>query len=341
MTARALERWCKMVRVSLGVLLVSGLLAGNGPVLGDAPTQPLSPSLPKAFDKEAPEDLHDLRAIQSHVGKVAEKAVLCTVALQIGPSSGSGVIINKEGHVLTAGHVSGTAGRDVTIILHDGRRLKGKTLGANKDRDSGLIQIADKGPWPFAEMGKSAAMKTGQWCLALGHPGGFRPGRTPVVRLGRVLDNNFYMRTDCAIVGGDSGGPLFDMEGKVIAIHSRISGPLTANLHVPVDTYHETYDRLAKGEVWGGPAQVAYMGIQLDPEAKNCRISEVYPGSPADKATLKVDDVVLVFDGKKVNNIDELGTLLRAKRPGNEVELRVQRGSETIVLRVVLGKRPV
>lgn len=316
------------------------LMDGGGRIFADAPPLPAK-SIPRAFEKEAPESIEDLRTIQAHVRKVLAKVTASTVGVRLGPSFGSGVIINREGLVLTAGHVSGTAGRDVEVILHDGRRFKGKTLGVNRDRDSGLLQISDPGEWPFVEMGKSTELKRGQWCLALGHPGGFRPGRTPVVRLGRLINGEKYLQTDCAIVGGDSGGPLFDMEGKVVGIHSRISEPLTVNLHVPIDTYRETWERLTKGEVWGGPRAIAYMGIQIDPDAKNCRIAEVTPGSPAEKAELKVDDVLLAFDGKKVANINELGTLLRAKNPGNEVVLRVQRGAETLMLRVVLGKRPV
>src|SRR5262249_12626858 len=147
----------------------------------------------------------------------------------------------------------GTAGRPVTIIMPDGKRLKGETLGANRGIDSGMVKITDKGEWPYLEMGKSESLKRGQWCIAVGHPGGFRPGRPPVVRVGRVQDaTKSLIRPDCTLVGGDSGGPLFDLDGRVIGIHSRISGSIAANIHVPVDTYRETFERLVKAEVWGG-----------------------------------------------------------------------------------------
>jgi hypothetical protein len=176
------------------------------------------------------------------------------VGVSIGPAQGSGVIV-KGGRVLTAGHVSGQPGRTVTLHLADGRKLKGKTLGRNADIDSGLIEITDKGDWPGVEMGKSADLKKGQWVVAIGHPGGYRANRTPVVRLGRVLEVNAgAIVTDCPLVGGDSGGPLFDLDGKIIGIHSRIGGPIMANLHVPVGTYVDTWDRLARGETWGGMA---------------------------------------------------------------------------------------
>lgn len=207
----------------------------------------------------APENVDDLIGIEKHVQRVIERVTPAVVGIRVGPGSGSGVIINEEGIVLTAGHVSGKPGQDAVIILPNGKQLKGKTLGQNKGIDSGMIKIVGgdndkKEKYPFLDMGKSADLKTGQWVIAIGHPGGFRPNRTPVVRVGRILTTNqFLIQTDCSLVGGDSGGPLFDMNGKVIGIHSRIGGKeITENVHVPVDTFKQTWDRLAKGESWGG-----------------------------------------------------------------------------------------
>ncbi|HCE06744.1 MAG TPA: hypothetical protein DEQ62_10470, partial [Verrucomicrobiales bacterium] len=104
--------------------------------------QPLHAVVP-AWEKEAPETVADLLAIQKQVQKVLPKCMAATVTLQMGGSSGSGVVVNKEGLVLTAGHVSGKPGRAVKIILADGRELKGKALGMNGKTDSGLVQITD------------------------------------------------------------------------------------------------------------------------------------------------------------------------------------------------------
>jgi len=294
--------------------------------------------LPAAFAKQTPETVQDLREIEGYVQALVKQVTPYVVGLSIGPNQGSGVIISKDGLVLTAGHVSGEPGRDVSITLPGGKKIKGKTLGGNRDIDSGMIQILDKGPWPHAEMGKSGELKRGLWCLAIGHPGGYKVGRTPVVRLGRVLDfGDLLVRTDCALVGGDSGGPLFDMQGRVIGIHSRINGPLTMNIHVPVDTYHTTWDRLAKGEVWGGEP---YIGVSIDPDAKECRILEVSPNSPASKAGIRVNDVLLMFDGARINTFGELRNVLLRKRPGLEVPLSIMREGETLTFKVRLGKRP-
>lgn len=301
-----------------------------------------TPKPPAAFDKASPETVQDLKAIQEHVRKVLEKVIPCTVGVVVGPASGSGVIVSKDGYVLTAGHVSGQPGRDVILILSDGKRLKGKTLGNHKNIDSGMIKITSEGEFPFCEMGTSGDLKLGQWTLAVGHPGGYKPGRTPVVRLGRVLINNkSALTSDCCLVGGDSGGPLFDMNGKVVGIHSRIGGTITSNVHVPVDTYRETWDQLVKSDVIGGSGTGTepYVGVSGDPNGKSCVISQIQAGSPAEKAGLKPDDTILSCDGTMVRTFDDFGNLIRKKKPGDEVMLEVIRGDNQLTIKLVIGKK--
>jgi S1-C subfamily serine protease len=215
-------------------------------------TGALGADTPALLDKATPASVAELRALEAQVQKVLAKVVPCTVGIRIGPGQGSGVIVSADGYVLTAGHVSEAPGRDAIVVLPSGKTLRAKTLGRNIGADSGLLKIIDPGPYPFVEMGKSSTLQKGQWVVAIGHPGGFRANRTPVVRLGRVLfANPFIIRTDCTIVGGDSGGPLFDLEGKVVGIHSKIGNTaITENFHVPIDTYREHWDRLARAESW-------------------------------------------------------------------------------------------
>src|SRR5690606_18933696 len=139
--------------------------------------------------------------------------------------------------------------------------------------------------------------------VATGHPGGYEKGRQPVLRFGRVLNNqDTVITSDCTLVGGDSGGPLFDMQGRVIGINSRIAGPLNANMHVPVKTFRDTWDRLAAAEAWGSmPGNAPILGVQGSPDSKEPRIEKVFSGLPADEAGVRVGDLVLEFDGKKVD----------------------------------------
>ena len=288
-----------------------------------------------------PDDIDDLRAMQERIRKLSEQVIPCTVGIQVGAAQGSGVIISEDGYVLTAGHVVGAPDRNVTFVLHNGRRVKGKTLGSNTGIDSGLMKITADGPWPHMEMAGDALLKPGQWVIAAGHPGGYVRGRKPVIRLGRVLAHAPQgIRTDCTLVGGDSGGPLFDMDGRVVGINSRIGGPLTANIHVPIATYHETWDRLAAAESWGpAGSSGAFLGVASDPEAENAKIAEVVPGSPAEQAGIKPGDVITKFDGKPVSSFSELQQRVARMKPGDKVKVEVERDGKTKTLEVELARR--
>lgn len=295
-----------------------------------------------ALDGFVPENLEDLKVMQSHLQQLTQKVLPATVGVRVGPAQGSGVIIDKQGHVLTAAHVCGKPGRDVTFVFQDGTTKKGKTLGVNRSIDAGLMKITDEGDWMHVEMGDYDLVKPGQWVIATGHPGGFQKDRGVVLRLGRVLTKrNNLIATDCTLVGGDSGGPLFDMDGRVIGIHSRIGGSLTANVHVPVGTYHETWERLVAAEAWGGRLGSGgpFIGVIGDPDADGAKILEVQDDSPAAKAGIQPDDVIVQFAGKKVTSFAELATAVRSHKPGDKVKLKVSRGEETLELELKIGKR--
>jgi serine protease Do len=302
---------------------------------------------PSALDEPLPGKVAELKTIQEQVKKVIKQVMPATVGIRVGGSQGSGVIVTADGYVLTAAHVAAPADRVATVILPDGRKLKAKTLGANRAIDAGLVKIEEEGDWPHVEMGNSSELERGQWCVCLGHPGGYQAGRPPVVRLGRILECNAELiQSECTLVGGDSGGPLFDLHGQVIGIHSRIGNSIAANVHVPVDAFRDGWDRLTAGEVWGGrlggkPTREPYLGVRGDQGTENCRVREIVAGSPAEKAGLQPGDVITGFAGKAIGAFDELVAAVQTKRPGEAVVLEVQRGGEVLTLRAVLGRRPV
>lgn len=309
----------------------------NGAAIAD-PVNKSIPIPPSAVTKPSPETIDDLKLFQSQTKAVAEKVIPCTVCLRVGQASGSGVIVSKDGLILTAGHVSGAPGQEISIVLHDGKIVKGKTLGVNRGIDSGMAQITTPGPWPYVEMGDLKELKTNQWSIAIGHPGGYKQGRSPVVRVGKLsIVNDRVLQTDNALVGGDSGGPLFDMQGRVIGIHSRIGNFITNNFHVPIGTYHDTWEQLLRGDTIG--ESDVYMGVSADNDAKDCKLGSVTPNGPADKAGLKAGDVIKKFSGKDVNTYEEMKKMLYLKKPGDEVTLLVQRGDEYKEIKVTLGKR--
>ena len=172
---------------------------------------------------------------------------------------GSGVVVSEDGLILTVGHVIAKPGSELTVIFPDGRRAAAKALGANFSRDSGLAKITEPGKYPHVEMGHSDDIKPGTWCMALGHPGGIQQGRTPPIRLGRVLNAGKgarFLVTDATVISGDSGGPLFDLEGRVIGVHSNIGMNTDQNQHVPIDVYREQWSDLLAGKAIGTPADL-------------------------------------------------------------------------------------
>jgi serine protease Do len=323
----------------VGLLLIGALLTAPSQSAEPAKERP---NVGKIFAGEAPTSVVDLAAMQEKVQQLAERVIPCTVNVRIGQppriAQGSGVIISEDGYVMTAAHVNGAPGREVIFTFADGSTAKGKTLGVDRRIDAGLMKITDKGKWPHLEIGDSKSLKAGQWVLATGHPGGYQKGRNPVVRLGRVLmATNAVIMTDCTLVGGDSGGPLFDMNGKVVAIHSRISNGISENMHVPANTYSEHWDELAAGDTLGIPAQ-PYIGVDRDSKAEDARIAAVVPDSPAEKAGIKSGDVITRFDGKRVEDFDKLAELVMQKDPGDKVKVEVRRGDDTFLLDLVVGK---
>lgn len=308
-------------------------LSSSGPAL--------SAELARIFGGGSPGGVADLKAMEKHVQSLRDRLLAATVGVQVGPAQGSGVIISPDGYVLTAAHVSGTPSRDVTFFFPDGKTRRGKTLGMNRSLDAGIMKISGGSNFPHVEMGDSAALREGQWCLATGHPGGYQPDRSPVLRMGRVLlIDSQAITTDCTLVGGDSGGPLFDMMGRVIGINSRIAQPLASNMHVPVVEYKTSWDRMVKGEAWGHYlGQEPFLGVRGEADAKAAKLTTVFPDSPAEKAGLKTGDVILQFDGKDVPDFPALTEMVKNKQPGDNVRIRVQRGEEVVNLRLVIGKR--
>jgi serine protease Do len=204
---------------------------------------------PPAF--EAPKDVAGFQGLENRIKSVVAKVQPSVVGMEIGGGAGSGVIVSEDGLVMTAGHVVAKPGQKVKFLLHDGKTANGATLGNFGTADAGMARITDPGKWPAVEKGRSGPIRPGTWCIAMGHPLGYQAGRAPVVRVGRVLHvNDETIQTDCPIVSGDSGGPVFDLDGRVIGINSRISDALNANLHAAVDVFHANWDRLLKGDVW-------------------------------------------------------------------------------------------
>jgi serine protease Do len=305
----------------------------------------------------SPETVDELKALQAKVKEVVAKVSPSTVGLLVGPGAGSGVIVSDDGLVLTAAHVIGRAGVTVRFVMSDGTIVKGKSLGYNKTIDSGMARITDPPPpdadwpgakdgkWPAAAIGKGTELKKGQWVVSLGHPGGPKQDRRPPVRVGRFENyskSDHSLRSDCTLVGGDSGGPLFDLTGKVVGIHSRIGLFLEYNMHIPAEAFKDEWDQFVKGE-WTDRAKFTggvEVGLVLDEDEESPTVKKVVEGGPADKAGIKAGDVIVKFDGETIHAADDLSQILNSSEPGQKVEVEVLRGEKTVKMTVTLGRKP-
>lgn len=298
---------------------------------------------PKAWEKKVPENKLDLLAIQAKLQAVLPKAKTAVVGLESGGGAGSGVIVSEDGFVLTAAHVSGKPGRSIKIVLPDGRRVSAVTMGGSEISDSGMCKISEEGTWPFVPMAEKGEAKIGDWCFALGHPGGFEEKRGMVTRIGRIINKRYStLRTDCRLLGGDSGGPLFNMDGEVIGIHSRIAMADDENFHAPIESYLEHWDLFKKGESISHKElqKGGFLGVGTEETSNGLKVKQVVRESAADKGGLRADDLITAIDGDFVDSREELSIVVGSKEPGEEIVIDLRRGDKELTISLELGKRP-
>jgi serine protease Do len=314
----------------------------------------LDSRLKQVFRGSEPKTLAELRAMDEQQAKVAAVIDQVTVNVQQGSAQGSGVIFTGDGYILTAAHVAGKPGRQAWVRFSDGRRVEAKTLGMDRNNDAGLLKIVEprSTPWPHATRGKSESLKEGQWCIAAGHPGGWQPKRGSVIRVGRILSikgrsssnamaNTLF--TDCTLIGGDSGGPLFTLEGKLIGIHSRIGTDMEDNMHVPIEVFDAGDAKLKKGEAWGVlpgfKPLIGVRGPKASATSQNAPaiVEEVIPDSPAEVAGIIVGDVIKSFDGVKIGTFSELQSAVEQTLPGDTVMIEIIRDGMSFKFPLVVG----
>ena len=267
-------------------------------------------------------------------------------------SLGTGFIISADGYILTNNHVVNGAD-EVMVKLSDGRELKGEIKGLDEKIDLALIKISDKDNLPFAELGDSDTLEVGEWVMAIGNPFGLSHTVTAgiVSAKGRVIGSgpyDDYIQTDASINPGNSGGPLFSAHGKVIGINTAIiaGGGGGIGFAIPVS--------MAKGVVSqlrdSGKVTRGYLGVRFQPltsdlaksfgldSEKGALIASVEKDTPAERAGLKAGDVILEYDGKLINEGNELPRFVAATPIDKKVKLSVFRDGKKQEVFLVVGK---
>ncbi|MDR0997112.1 MAG: DegQ family serine endoprotease [Zoogloeaceae bacterium] len=270
-------------------------------------------------------------------------------------SLGSGFIVSADGYILTNAHVVDGAD-EVTVRLTDKREFKADVIGADKRTDVALLKIKAAN-LPVAKLGDPDKLKVGQWVVAIGSPFGFDNTVTAgiVSAKGRALPQENYVpfiQTDVAVNPGNSGGPLFNMQGEVVGINSQIysrsGGYMGVSFAIPIDVAMDVQNQLrANGKVSRGQLGVVIQEVTKEladafglPEAKGALVSNVQPDSPAAKAGLKDGDVILAFNGKPIGGWSDLPRMVGMSRPGTPATLDVWRKGKRLNVAVVIGEAP-
>lgn len=288
------------------------------------------------FGNRNPESVEDLRHLETELQTSIADVEQAIVAIDGG--TGGGVIVSPDGYVLTAAHVSGF-GRKVRVRLADGTRYDGQSLGAYRFADAAMVKIDGEGPFPFVPMALQGETRVGDWCFALGHPGGLDGDRGVVARIGRVISKTEnLLRSDCRIIGGDSGCALFSSHGELIGIHSRIGMPLDQNYHAPIDAFHRYWTAMREGDVV--PPQRLRRGGGL-----GIRSADAHPGVRVlevrrDESPLRKGDVIRRFGEYTIEDDWELLVAISSVQLGDAVPIMVRRDGSELELEVTIRRTP-
>ncbi len=269
-------------------------------------------------------------------------------------SLGSGFIVDPTGFIVTNNHVIEDADQ-ITVTLNDGTSLPAKVIGRDDKTDLALLKINPRRPLPFAKLGDSDKARVGDWVMAIGNPFGLGSTVTAGIISARNRDINAgpyddFIQTDAPINRGNSGGPLFDMDGDVIGINSAIFSPSGGSVGIgfaiPSDMVHDVIDQLRK---YGQPRR-GWIGVriqQVTPDiaeglglssTAGALVAEVTPGGPAAKAGIHNGDIITGFDGRAVPDSRTLPRVVAETPVGKAVKVDILHNRKKQTVTVVLAR---
>lgn len=280
---------------------------------------------------------------------------------QEGQSLGSGFIISADGYVVTNNHVISAGAPNATVesvkvTLADRKEYTAKVVGRDTISDLAVLKI-DGATFPFVRFGNSEQARVGDWVVAIGNPFGLGGSVTAgiISSVNRVTGGgpfDRFIQTDASINRGNSGGPLFDMQGNVIGINSQILSPTGGNVGIgfaiPAEQARSIVETLMKGQT----PQRGYLGVGIQPidddlasalgidRNKGELIARVEPGQAAEKAGIRQGDVIVKVNGKDVDPQNSLSYLVASAAPGTRIPIELIRNGQRVSLTATVGTRP-
>ena len=269
-------------------------------------------------------------------------------------SLGSGFIIDPAGYIVTNNHVIEDA-EEIMVLTHDNEELKATIVGRDEKTDLALLKVDAKHPLPAVKWGDSEAMRIGDWVMAIGNPFGLGGSVTAGIVSARQRDINSgpyddYIQTDASINRGNSGGPMFNMDGEVVGINTAIFSPsggsvgigfaIPSNLAKPIIAQIREFGKPKRG--WLGVriqtvSPELAEGLRL-PQPKGALVASVTKDGPADKAGIKQGDVVLQFDGKEITQMRGLPRIVAETETGKTADVVIWRKGAQMSLKVKVGE---
>ena len=269
-------------------------------------------------------------------------------------SLGSGFIIDTKGTVVTNNHV--ISGADDILVRVGDKEYKAKVIGADPYMDIAVLKMETKDQFKPVSFGDSAKARVGDWAVAIGNPFGLGGTVTAGIISARNRDINLtryddFIQTDASINQGNSGGPLFNLKGEVIGINTAIiapgqSGSIGIGFAIPANAASNVINQLIKF----GETKRGWLGVRIQEVTKEIAevkklkkpqgalVASVGDNSPADKAGIKAGDIILNFDGKKIDTMRALPKVVASTQVGKSVELKIWRNKKLITKRLILGR---
>ncbi len=344
----------------LGVVrgLLVGVIASGALVTGTVAAAPRG--APDSFadlaEKLTPAVVNISSAQRSRSGRASgELAPLQRKFDQPAVSLGSGFIIDASGIVVTNNHVIDNA-ENITVTLHDGREFTAVVKGRDRETDLAVLQLEGGSKFPYVSFGDSDAARVGDWVIAIGNPFGLGGTVTVGIVSARNRDINSgqyddFIQTDAAINRGNSGGPLFDMSGKVVgvntAIYSQTGGSVGVGFSVPADLAETVVTQILDY----GETRRGWLGVSIDdvtPELasslrlrvpKGAVVTVVRPNSPASDAGLEPNDVILLFNRREIESVRDLTRAVADTPIGSTVPMEVLRDGRKVTVQVRVDRR--